>query len=173
MKSISLIAALLSLTLSALADDPAAFDVGAFKFTRPADWSWVAVNSPMRKAQLKVPGAEPGGEVTFFHFGPGGGDAQANVQRWFRQFQSTEGAERTEEMTFGKTKVTLATTEGTFSSGMPGGPTTPMTNFALLGAILDHPEGLVFVKFTGPAALVKASRDKFIDFVKSAAQSVK
>jgi len=60
------------------------------------------------------------------------------------------------------------TTEGTFSSGMPGGPTTAMENYALLGAIVEHKEGNVFVKMTGPAALVKASRQKFLDFLATA-----
>ena len=173
MKSLSLLASLLLLVSTALAEDPATFQVGGFTFTRPADWGWVQVNSPMRKAQLSVPGGEKGAEITFFHFGPGGGDVASNTQRWFRQFQSAPNAEKTEEMTFGKTKVTLASTEGTFSSGMPGGPTTPMTDYALLGAILEHPEGSVFVKMTGPAALVKSSRDKFIGFVKTAAESAK
>ena len=41
---------------------------------------------------------------------------------------------------------------------MPGGPTTPMTNYALLGAILtDEESGDVFVKMTGPAAVVESS----------------
>ena len=56
---------------------------------------------------------------------------------------------------------------------MPGGPATAMKDYALLGAILEHPEGLVFVKMIGPGALVKTSREKFIDFVKTAAQSLK
>jgi hypothetical protein len=56
---------------------------------------------------------------------------------------------------------------------MPGGPTTPMKDSALLGAILEHPDGAIFVKFTGPAALIKANREKFVDFVKDAAQNPK
>jgi hypothetical protein len=56
---------------------------------------------------------------------------------------------------------------------MSGQTATPMTKYALVGAILDGPEGAVFVKLTGPKALVKASREKFVDFVKDAAQSRK
>ena len=68
----------------------------------------------------------------------------------------------------GGAKVTLVTTEGSFSSGMPGGPATVMENYALLGAIIEHPEGNVFVKMTGPAPLVKDSRKKFLDFLATA-----
>lgn len=175
MKSISLFAACFLAVVTALAEDPATFNVGAFTFARPADWSWVAVNSPMRKAQLKVPGQDAGqaAEITFFHFGPGGGDVKTNTQRWFRQFTSAPGAEKSEEQTFGKTKVTFVTTEGTFASGMPGGPTTALPDQALHGAILEHADGLVFVKMTGPGTVVKAAREKFVDFVKNAAQSLK
>ena len=69
MKLLSLLATLcLAAATPAFADDPATFPVGAFTFTRPADWAWVPVNSPMRKAQLKVPGADAAAsaDVTFF-----------------------------------------------------------------------------------------------------------
>jgi hypothetical protein len=153
------------------AEDPAAFPVGGLTFKRPTDWSWVPVSSPMRKAQLKVPGAKPedAADITFFHFGPdSGGDVQSNAQRWVSQFRGPEGAAKIEEQQIGGAKVTLVTTEGTFSSGMPGGPQTTLENYALLGAIIEHPEGNVFVKMTGPAALVKSTRQKFLDFLAAA-----
>lgn len=163
--------ALFALALTAYADDPASFEVGAFTFQRPADWQWVPVTSPMRKAQLKVPGADPSkaAELTFFHFGQGqGGDVQANAQRWLRQFKSKEGAEKTEPLDVPGAKVMLVSTEGTYASGMPGQPTKSLEDYALLGAIIESEGGAVFVKMTGPTATVKASRQRFIDFVKSA-----
>src|SRR2546425_9713906 len=72
------------------ADAPATFKVSEFTFTRPASWEWVEVNSPMRKAQLKVtdPKTKAGADVIFFHFGKGdGGGTKANVERWFGQFK--------------------------------------------------------------------------------------
>jgi hypothetical protein len=130
----------------------------------------------MRKAQLKVPGATPeaSAEITFFHFGPGGGGGlQANVQRWLGQFQSAEGASKIEPQEIAGAKVTLVSTEGTFSSGMPGGPTTPLSGHALLGAIIENTDGDVFVKMTGPAGLVKESRAAFLDFLKTGIGSAK
>ena len=158
------------------AEDPAKFTVGAFDFQRPGAWAWVPVSSPMRKAQLKIPGAsaDSAADITFFHFGAGGGGgAQANIQRWLGQFQSAEGASKVEPQEIGGAKVTLVSTEGTFSSGMPGGPSTPLTGQALLGAIIEHAEGDVFVKMTGPAALVKDSRKQFLDFLSAAIASAK
>jgi hypothetical protein len=171
MKSLALLALALFTTVAARAEDPAVFEVGGLKFARPADWKWVEVTSPMRKAQLKIPGAsaEQSADVTFFHFGAGGGgDVTSNAQRWLAQFKSPEGAAKIEPQEIAGTKVTLVTTEGTFSSGMPGGPTTAIENAALLGAIIEGPDGNIFIKLTGPAALVKGLRAKFLEFITAA-----
>lgn len=176
MKRLALLVLALCTATQLLAEDPAKFTVGAFDFQRPAAWAWVPVASSMRKAQLKIPGATPeaSAEITFFHFGAGsGGGTQANIQRWLGQFQSAEGASKIEPQEISGTKVTLVSTEGTYSSGMPGGPTTPLTGYALLGAILENGEGDVFVKMTGPAALVKDSRKAFIDFITAAVGTAK
>jgi hypothetical protein len=173
MKRFALLALCLLGAASLRAEDPATFPVGGLTFKRPADWAWVPVNSPMRKAQLKVPGAKPdqSAEITFFHFGPdAGGDVQANAQRWVSQFRGNENAAKIETQEIGGAKVTIVSTEGTFSSGgMIGGPpATTQENYALLGAIIEQPDGNVFVKMTGPATLVKDSRKKFLDFLATA-----
>src|ERR1700722_8798596 len=69
MKSLALLALCLLGVATLRADDPPTFPVGGLTFKRPADWAWVPVNSPMRKAQLKVPGAKPeeSADVTFFY----------------------------------------------------------------------------------------------------------
>lgn len=165
----------LAFALPALAADPATFKVGAFTFKRPSTWKWVPVNSSMRKAQLLVPDptnpAGPGAEVTFFHFGAGqGGGVDANISRWLGQFAETGDAlkpviEKADVKGAKLTRVRVAS--GTFSSGMPGGPTTPMTNYGLYGAILESPEGDVFVKMTGPADLVNAASPNFEAMIQS------
>ena len=151
--------------------DPVEFSVGGFAFERPSGWGWVVPSSPMRKAQLSVPGvglAAPG-EVTFFHFGAGqGGGVKANVDRWLGQFQEGTSDSRTE--TVGKTTVTFVRAAGTFSSGMPGGPTSPVKDYAMRGAILENgAEGDVYLKMTGPEPVVKAAEDTFEKMVKAAA----
>lgn len=171
MKRLALLVLCLVGAVTLRAEDPATFPVGGLTFKRPTEWTWVEVSSPMRKAQLKVPGAKPEefADITFFHFGAGsGGDIQSNAQRWIAQFKGAEGAGKIDVQEINGAKVTLVTTEGTFSSGMPGGPTTPLENQALLGAIIEHGDGNVFVKMTGPAALVKESRQKFLAFLASA-----
>jgi hypothetical protein len=109
--------------------------------------------------------------VTFFQFGAGqGGSVAENVARWFAQFPGNEDKRKTETVQAGSVKITYATTEGTFSSGMPGGPTTPMTGYALCGAIVESPEGSVFIKMTGPASVVKSSTEAFKKMISEAAK---
>ena len=159
------------------ADEPATFKVGAFNFTRPAEWSWVPVPpamQAMRKAQLTAPGKEGGkpADIIFYYFGAGqGGGVKPNVDRWLAQFPEKTAPEKVEEKEIGGTKVTFVSVEGTYSSGMPTGPKTPMTGYALQGAILDHADGAVFVKMTGPAPAVQAAQARFQEFIAAAADA--
>ncbi|HVY71442.1 MAG TPA: hypothetical protein VHH73_16025, partial [Verrucomicrobiae bacterium] len=167
MRNLSSLLVALFLGLAAhAADAPATFKVSGLSFTRPAAWEWVEVASPMRKAQFKVTGADKkeSAEVIFFYFGPGnGGGTQANVDRWLSQFQ--EGRDKinakVEPVKIGKSSVTYVSAEGTYMSGMPGGPKTPMANFGLLGAVIEDAEGSIFVRLTGPVALAKSANADF------------
>jgi hypothetical protein len=110
------------------------------------------------------------GDVVFYYFGQGGGGSTAdNIERWFRQFQEPREKinAHTEKKTIGGKAVTFVRAEGTFLSGMPGGEQTPMKDYALLGAILEGSEGNVFIKMTGPAAVVKGAESQFNTLVES------
>jgi hypothetical protein len=147
--------------------------VGAFTFTVPDGWKTVTPSSPMRKAQLEIAQGSDKAEVTFFQFGAGqGGSAADNVARWFAQFPGTNDKRKTENVQVGPVKITFATTEGTFSSGMPGGPTTPMAGYALCGAILESKDGDVYVKMTGPEAVVKSATEAFRKMISESAKSL-
>jgi hypothetical protein len=146
--------------------------VGAFTFAVPEGWKTVTPSSPMRKAQLEIAQGSDKAEVTFFQFGAGqGGSVAENVARWFGQFPGSDDKRKTENVQAGSVKITYVTTEGTFSSGMPGGPTTPMSGYALCGAILESPEGNVFIKMTGPEAVVKSSTEAFKKMVSEGAKN--
>jgi hypothetical protein len=165
-----------TLPLRALrAADPATFTVGPFTFHRPAGWTWVPVNSPMRKAQLHVADpanpAGPGAEVVFYFFGPGqGGGVDENVSRWLAQFSEPreELKPDIETAEVKGTKITrVRVTSGTFDSSMPGTTAAPMTGYGLDGAILENPQGDVFIKMTGPAAAVKNAASEFATLLQS------
>ncbi len=165
---------LLSATPAVRAADPATFTVGAFTFKRPPTWKWVAVGTnSMRKAQLRVEGdGGQSADVVFFTFGAGqGGGVDQNIARWLGQFEQGDAKtlKPTEDTAEIKgTKVTRVRVDsGTFNSGMPGGPTTPQTDYGLYGAILESKDGDVFIKLTGPAALVRAAAADFEAMVQS------
>ncbi|MEI8294152.1 MAG: hypothetical protein WCG66_09215 [bacterium] len=154
----------------ALAADPLEFQIGAFTFERPAGWKWITPSGPMRRAQLEVPGTDnEKADVTFFHFGSGqGGGIEANIDRWLGQFQG--GSSSRSESAQGRTRIYFVQASGTFQSGMPGGPTTPLENQALFGAIIaDAESGDVFVKMTGPKALVDSASVLFKEMTTRAA----
>ena len=149
-----------------------AIKVEEFTFNLPEGWRSVTPSSPMRKAQLEIARGPEKAEVTFFHFGADqGGSAADNVARWYAQFPGSEDKRITENVQIGPVKITFAMTEGTFNSGMPGGPTTPMEGYALCGAILETASGNLFVKMTGPNAVVKASTDAFKKMVTDGAKT--
>lgn len=154
------------------AEAPTTFKVSSLSFTRPAKWEWVPTQSQMRKAVLKVPqAAGEAGEVIFFHFGEGAaGGTQANIDRWFRQFQEPKDKikARTEESKVGASKLTYVFAEGTYMSGMPGTPPTPKPGFAMVGAILEDPAGHIFIRYTGPKTLVDSTTADFKKLVESA-----
>ena len=107
-------------------------------------------------------------EVVFFHFGESnGGGTKANVDRWLGQFQDSSNP-KVEEKVVGAKKLTYVQVEGTYLSGMPGGPKTPQANSMLQGAIAESKEGNVFIKMTGPASTVRAAKDDFRKLVEGA-----
>ena len=152
------------------------FQVSEFSFTKPAAWKLSDLPpGGMRKAQLQITDdkTKQTADVVFFHFGAAqGGDVQANVDRWLGQFQ--EGRDKinakVEKGSAGSLKITWVEAEGTYLSGMPGGPKTPMPNSALRGAIIESEQGNVFARLTGPRELVKTSAADFKKMIESAAK---
>jgi hypothetical protein len=170
MKLLLPVLALSLAAFAARAADPVSFQVGEFTFQRPADWTWNPSNSPMRKAQLAVSGPDGAlGEIVFSHFGPGqGGSVADNVRRWLAQFQNPASSTSQSESINGRS-VTFVGASGTFLSGMPGTPPIPLEGYAMRGAIMESPQhGDVYVKLTGPQAVVDAASPAFESMVRAA-----
>ena len=152
---------LLAFTVSGTAQTEK-FSAGGISFEGPIDWLWQKPTSSMRKAQFVVKNKEgKAAEVVFFHFGPGGaGGVAANVKRWLGQFKEPADQlnAKTVIETINGTKVTYVTAVGTFMKGPPfGGNKVPVPNSGLLGAIVEGKQGAVFIKATGPKAIVKST----------------
>jgi hypothetical protein len=154
------------------ADDT--FKAGSFTFQKPASFKMKSQGGGMRAAELEYPGAagKPA-EAVFYYFGQGqGGGTQANVDRWLGSFQEPKDKinSKVDKKKAGSGEITYVEAEGTYMSGMPGGPKTPQPGTKLLGAILESPNGNVFVRMTGPIATVKAADADFRKMIESAAK---
>lgn len=141
----------------------------------PSRWVQAAPKSRMRVASYTIPKAKgdaEDGELAVFYFGPNdGGGVEANMKRWIDQFSGVEptAIDRSERSVAGLKQHHIEIAEGTFSSGMPGGPTQPKPGFALLGAIVESPSGSYFFKLTGPKSTVQAARPEFRQMLDSVA----
>ena len=141
--------------------------VAGISFSAPTSWRREAPSSSMRAAQFAIPGSadEKDGSVAVYYFGTGqGGGVDENVTRWQGQFRDPSGAPPAPAVTHTEShglKVTIVSVKGTYASGMPMGPSTPEPGFALWGAIIENPQGNVFVKATGPAALIAREQPRF------------
>lgn len=139
------------------------------EWTPPARWS-SGPGRPMRVVTYQVPPAsgdsdQPECAVYFFGTGQGGG-VEANLDRWATQFARPDGRPAApQEQTQIVNGLTIHTirVEGTYLAA--GGPMTPVTHtrpgYAMRGAIVEAPQGLVFFKFTGPAKTVDANQANF------------
>jgi len=151
--------------------------VAGLSWSVPEAW-FAQSQRPMRVATYHTSVAEGDGdpgEIAVFYFGPGeGGTVEANVDRWFQQFDQDDGrptsevAER-ETMDVNGTRVTLVRASGTYNAA--AGPMAPRADlrpgYRLMGAIAEGPEGAVFFKFTGPENTVQQEEPRFMSMVES------
>ena len=178
----------LLLTIASLfAADGPTLTLEALKFTAPTGWIDVPVTSPMRKAtwrtsaepshtrqphDLSSQGQSDAAEISFFAFGKDqGGSVSENIQRWFSQFSESAAKGQSATVNVNNRTITFAKSEGTFTSGMPGGPTTPLPDYALCGAIIETESGAIFIKMTGPKATIAKLEKTFTELVTTAAKS--
>lgn len=134
-------------------------------WTMPATWKAEA-QRPMRLATYT---AAPGADCGVYFFGQGqGGSVQANMDRWIGQFEQADGkpskdAAKVVKRSIHGLPVTTVDVSGAYT-GM-GGPTAQpgpaMPGYRLLGAIVEAPQGSIFLKFTGPAKTIAANQAAF------------
>ena len=159
-----------TLSLRLHAADHATFKVGGLTFERPEKFKWEEITPGMRAAQLTVPGEGRSGEIVFFNFPSGvGGGVEANIDRWLGMFKEGKNKvnAKTEKVSKGAATITYVQAEGTYMSGMPGGPKTAEPNTMLHGAIIETAQSNVFVRMTGPAELIKQSQKDFRAMIES------
>jgi hypothetical protein len=88
-----------------------------------------------------------------------------NIDRWTGQFTTPSGKPATAivgKRTAHGVSMTTIDVAGAYSGlGGPLAESKPVSGYRLLGAIVEGPGGNIFVKFTGPAKTIAASKTKF------------
>jgi hypothetical protein len=129
----------------------------------------------MRAATYRVapaPGDRVGAECVVYFFGPGqGGPVDANIERWKSQFTDASGrpaqASVNRHSVHGMAMTTIDVSGAYSGLAGPMGSAHPVAGYRLLGAIIEGPGGNLFVKFTGPAATIKAAEAPFAQMLDS------
>ena len=141
-------------------------------FELPADWRAEQPSSSMRAAQAVIPGPDGEGQLTVFHFGPGGGGGvESNLQRWAGQVEQDADIPSIRDQfdNAAGLRVTWIDIQGTLlPSTMGAGPTEPQPGSRLLGAVVEGEGGPWFFKATGPAETLAKGRDALIAMLQAA-----
>lgn len=128
----------------------------------PDGWKRNPPANQMRLAEADVPDASGDATKTcLVVFSTAGGSVEENIARWGGQMRDASGqpvAPQSATKTVDGLKITSVSMSGSFS-GMGGG--APKDNWALHGAIIETPQGLLFIKMTGPAASMQAAAKAF------------
>jgi hypothetical protein len=150
-----------------------AYALGSLRLTVPDTWSSQPLSNAMRRAQFIIPAAAgdtEGAELVVFHFGQqGAGSVDANLERWYGQFQQSDGrpsreVAKVEKLAVLGAEATLVDVSGRYVAAMTpgaaaGGSDKP--GFRMLGAIVEADDGAYYFKLVGPAATVGAAADAF------------
>ena len=137
--------------------------------TLPAGWKRNPPANQMRLAEAEVPDAsgDPT-KVCLVVFSTAGGSVDDNITRWSGQVRDGAGQPvppKKTARTVGGLSVTVVEMTGNFA-GM--GDPAPRPDWTLRGAIIEAPQGLLFIKMTGPAAQMSAAATAFDALVDSA-----
>lgn len=128
------------------------------KFSVPQGWRQVPPANSMRLAEIQVPDASgDAAKSCTIAFSSAGGTVESNLDRWSGQIHDAMGNPVKGAVVKSQVAGNAASTielEGVYA-GMGDGQ--PKSNWMLRGTIIDTPEGLLFVKMTGPAEQMKAA----------------
>ena len=137
-------------------------------WTAPAGWTSQRAR-PMRAATYAiapVAGDKSETECAVYFFGAGqGGSADANITRWKEQFTLANGAPAAAKVAKRVVQglpVTTIDVSGNYSGlGGPLAASASVSDYRLLGAIVEAPGGNIFVKCTGPMKTIAGNQPKF------------
>jgi hypothetical protein len=147
------------------------------KFGEPRGWVAKPPASRMRLAEFTLPKADGDAEdaqLGIFYFGGGGGNVQANLERWISQVSQPDGraskdVAKTTKLEATGLAITLVDVPGTYVAETSPGSKERFNKpgFRLRAAVVEGKGGPYFVKLTGPAKTVGKWDESFLAFLKS------
>jgi hypothetical protein len=148
-------------------------NVGGIHWQIPSTWKYIG-STELRVASYAIApaqGDQDAGEFWISYLGPGGGDLNANVDRWRNQFEEVPKA-ATSNKTVNGLNVVIVKIEGTYNASMAPGMETAgkKSNTRLLAAVIEGPQGPVFFKLIGPRKTVGAANGDFEALIASVAK---
>jgi len=156
------------------ADKGTVVEVDGLRSESPKAWKEEAPANKMRYAQFKIPGT--GGDAELVIFKGLGGGANANVERWKKQFVPPEGKKiddvcKVEKIKFGPSEAVSVDISGTYVFKNP--PFDPnakeerKADYRMLAIYIDGKNDVWQIKLTGPAKTVEAQKKAFDDWIKN------
>lgn len=155
--------------------------VPGLSFAAPSAWINEAPESPARVAEYGLPGdgASDDARLVVYYFGvAGAGTVQANLDRWFGQFEQPDGRDSADVAEIATRQingldVTTVDLEGTFvAETFPGsGAYVNKPGSRMLAAIVTTDSGPYYVKLVGPRSTVahwERGFEQFLDGMRPA-----
>jgi hypothetical protein len=152
-------------------------EIDGLKSAVPAEWEQQKVSSQFRIYHFRIPHLaddKRDAEMIVFHFGGGGGSADANVKRWKGMFIPPEGKKiddvaKVENFKVGDVDVTYLDIEGTYrfkERPDPAAKEELRPDHRMLGVVFESSKGPYFFRLVGPAKTVTQNKKPFEDWVK-------
>ena len=145
-------------------------------FEAPEGWKSVGSSSSMRLAQWELPGGSDGSaEAVIFYFGAGGGGGvEANLERWFGQFEQPDGSSTRDRANVTEREVnglslTIADMRGTYVAPVRPGARqrNNRPSHRMIAAVVEGEGGPWFVRVLGPEATVETWEPSVQSFLSS------
>ena len=133
-------------------------------FQAPEGWEEMPSTQSLLLASWTLPG-EGIGNVSWMGNRPE--IKQANLQRWIDQFEDRGRSETGALEGLSTHPVTLLEVEGTLAQTRQVGGGDPRVGWALLGAVVDTPEGPVYLKVVGPSEEIQTHREAVLKALRS------
>lgn len=149
--------------------------VSALAYQVPDGWAPKPTTSRMRLAQWELSGDGESAEVVIFYFGPGGGGGvEANLERWYGQFEQPDGS-RTEDRALVTRRevdglaLTIADIRGTYVAPVRPGARerNDKPSHRMIAVIAEGDGGPWFIRLLGPESTVGAWEESFREFLDS------